>query len=109
MAYAVLKVAGKSLGLGNKCITSYIYNNSAKLGLIESGSKKPILASLPRDFWGIATYSNIAPWLGRVGPGGDISDLPTRLADLPYVVLSDVDSVSGLIRLDAVNGIPERE
>ena len=53
-----------------------------------------------RIFWAIVAYRNITPWLERVDSDMSISDFPTRLAELPYAVISDMDFRAGKILLD---------
>ena len=103
----VLTLAGKSLGLENKCIriTFYIDNNAANFGLIKVGSKTPIMDIVSRIFRAIVARRNITLWLERAGSDNDISDLPARVVELPYHIVPDRCFRSEQAPLD----IPKRE
>ena len=88
----VLTVADPRIPLNNLCITCYVDNNHTLSASIKADCFRTVIAVLTRLFWAICSARCITPWLGRVDSPVNISDIPTRGAELPF----ETDSVSGL-------------
>ena len=80
---AVQTAAGPSVDLDGKCVTFYADNN-AIAEILRADSEALIISISARIFWAICIKRNIAPWFGRVQGKINISDFPTRFAELPY-------------------------
>lgn len=81
----VLTTSDPTIDLDSKSIAFYIDNNSAH-ALIKANCDRIAVSVLARLLEELVDRRGIAPWLGRVPPGRNIADLPTRNVDLPYYI-----------------------
>lgn len=63
----VLTIADPDLPISDSCITCDVDNANALCALARSGSKRPVIAAIPRIFWALRAIRDIAPWLEWVG------------------------------------------
>ena len=79
----VLTAADSRIPIDNSCITFYVGNNCTLSAILKADCFRAAISVMTRLFWAVCAVG-IIPWIERVGIPVNISDIPTRGAELPF-------------------------
>ena len=102
-------MADRRIPLANSRIARYVGNSNTLSALIKADCFREAISVLSRLFWGICAARGITPWLERVGSNVNISDIPTRGDEFPFLtdLVSDLSFGEQLLEM-AKEGIRDQ-